>query len=86
MQIVGGVRQAAAQWRRVEFSPEFIGESGGTTVPTPQGPIISAWQRTGATVEVELALPRGVTAQVRLPGLAPVKATGRHRWTVTPPA
>ena len=86
MQIIGGVRQTAAQWRRVEFSPEFIGESGGATVPTPQGPITSAWQRTGATVEVELALPRGVTAQVRLPGLAPFQTTGRHRWTVTPPA
>jgi hypothetical protein len=83
MQIIGGVRQDAPQWRRVEFTPVFIGESGGCTVPTPLGPITSAWRREGRGVHVELALPRGITATVRLPGLLPFKVTGRHGWTVS---
>lgn len=83
MQIIGGVRQAAPSWRRVEFAPEFIGDSGGCTVPTPAGPITSAWRREGARLQVELALPRGITAAVRLPGLAPARVTGRQSWTIT---
>jgi alpha-L-rhamnosidase len=88
MQIIGGVRQAAPLWKQVEFAPVFVGESGGCTVPTPAGPITSAWRREGAGVHVELALPRGITATVRLPGLPPLKVTGRQGWKLclVPPA
>ena len=82
MQIIGGVRQGAAGWKRIEFAPVFVGGSGGCTVPTPQGAITSAWRREGAGVHVELVLPRGITATVRLPGLLPFEVTGRHGWTV----
>jgi hypothetical protein len=80
MQIIGGVRQTAAGWKQVDFAPVFVGESGGCTVPTPAGPITSAWRRERAGAHVELALPRGITATVRLPGRAPFKVTGRHGW------
>jgi len=83
MQIIGGVRQAAPQWKRVEFSPVFVGETGGCTVPTPAGPITSAWRRKNAEVEVELALPRGVSATATLPGLLVQRVTGKHHWRVT---
>jgi len=86
MGIIGGVRQAAPAWRQITFSPEFLGESGGATVPTPQGPITSAWRRENAGVLVELTLPRGVTASVHLPGRARFSATGRNRWQVKSPA
>ena len=86
MQIIGGVRQTAAQWKRVDFAPVFVGDSGGCTVPTPAGSITSAWRRQGSQVQVDLALPRGVTATVRLPGLAPLKVIGRKNWTVSVPA
>ena len=78
----------SGDWRGlVEFAPGFTGESGGATVPTPRGPITSSWRREGAGVEVELRLPRGVTAAVRLPGLPPLISTGRRRWKVaTAPA
>jgi hypothetical protein len=82
MQIIGGVRQAAPAWKRVEFSPVFAGKTGGCTVPTPAGPITSAWRRDGAEAEVELTLPRGVTATVRLPGLPAQQAKGKRRWRV----
>lgn len=82
MGIIGGVRQAAPAWKRVRFAPEFVGDSGGATIPTPHGPIVSAWRRTGARIEVALTLPRGVTAAVHLPGRPPFRATGRNQWTV----
>ncbi len=82
MQIIGGVRQAAPQWKRVEFSPVFVGKTGGCTVPTPAGPITSAWRRNGAEAEVELSLPRGVSATVTLPGVTSKRVTGKHHWRV----
>ena len=82
MQIIGGVRQAAAAWRRIDYAPVFVGDYGGCTVPTPLGPVTSAWRREGANVQVELALPRGMSATVRLPGQSPVKTTGRKTWRI----
>jgi hypothetical protein len=80
MQIIGGVRQVAAQWKHIEFAPVFLGDSGGCTVPTPAGPITAAWRREGAGAHVELALPRGITATVRLPDRPMFKTTGRQGW------
>jgi alpha-L-rhamnosidase len=82
MGIVAGVRQTAAAWRRILFAPEFIGDSGGATVPTPAGPVISRWQREDSRIQVELRLPRGVTATGRLPGQRLLQSTGTRRWTV----
>lgn len=84
MQIVGGVRQTATAWKQVRFAPTFVGDSGGATIPSPRGPIVSDWRRAGAKVDVALQLPRGVTATVFLPGLKPTKVTGRNRWRVKP--
>ncbi len=83
MQIIGGVRQTAPAWKQVRFAPTFIGESGGATVPSPQGLIVADWRREGATVAVGLRLPRGVTATVELPRLKPEKVTGKKTWTLT---
>jgi hypothetical protein len=80
MQIIGGVRQVAPQWKQVEFAPVFIGDSGGCTVPTPAGLITTAWRREGAGAHVELVPPRGTTATVRLPGRPPFKTIGRQGW------
>jgi hypothetical protein len=84
MQIVGGVRQTAPAWKQVQFAPTFVGDSGGATIPSPLGLIVADWRRAGANIEVELRLPRGVTAEVVLPGVKPTKVTGRNRWTVAP--
>lgn len=82
MQIIGGVRQTAPAWKQIDFAPVFVGDSGGCTVPTPAGPITSAWRREGAGVHIELALPRGITATVRLPDRPAFKATGRQGWNL----
>ena len=80
MQIIGGVRQTAPAWKHVSFAPVFEGEHGGATIPTPQGLVSSAWRKVGDRFDVELNLPQGVTAEVRLPGLKAQRATGRKRW------
>lgn len=86
MEIIGGIRQAAPAWRRIRFAPVFVGERGGATVPTPHGEIVSAWQRDGDRIGVELTLPRGVTAEVALPGVNAARVTGRRAWSVAAPA
>jgi hypothetical protein len=80
MATIGGVRQNSPAWKRVIFAPEFIGETGGATFPTPQGPITSKWRRDATEIRVELSLPRGVSASVKLPGLELSRVTGRRKW------
>jgi hypothetical protein len=80
--VIGGIWQTAPAWGAIAFVPQFIGESGGATVPTPHGAIASAWERRGNEVRVSLSLPRGVKAEVQLPGLAPATVTGTRRWVV----
>jgi hypothetical protein len=82
MQIIGGVRQSVPAWKRIRFAPEFVGDAGGATFPTPQGPIASNWQRAAGVVRVNLTLPRGVTAEVRLPGMRRQEVTGKNGWTI----
>ena len=83
MAIIGGVRQTAPAWKRITFAPEFIGDTGGATVPTPAGSISTSWRREGSTLHVELSLPRGVTASVSLPHQPTRDVTGRHQWTLS---
>ena len=82
MATIGGIRQMEAGWKAIRFQPVFSGEHGGATVPTPHGPIRSDWRRVGGRIEVELALPKGVTAEVVLPGDKPQEVTGRTTFSV----
>ncbi len=83
MQIVGGIRQTAAGWSRIRFAPFFTGSFGGATVPTPLGAIRSDWKRTATGYHVELALPKGVSADVVLEGVKEAHAvTGTRHWDI----
>ncbi len=82
MQIIGGVRQIAPAWKQVSFAPVFHGDHGGATIPTPHGEITSAWQRDGERIAVSLELPKGITAEVNLPGVELKRATGHREWIV----
>jgi hypothetical protein len=84
---LGGISQTGVAWRRIAFAPVLSLEETGrvsAVVPAPQGLIRAAWRRKGGRIEVSLALPRGVKADVRLPGLRPATVTGRNRWVVEP--
>jgi len=82
---VGGLRQAEPAWKRVIFAPvtDLPGvDHAATTVPTPHGLIRAQWQRGGTGLDVRLSLPRGVTADVQLPGMVAKIIKGRQRWTL----
>jgi hypothetical protein len=79
-----GVTQTAAAWRRVTFEPVFEGvERAKGKVATPHGVIAVEWRREGSRVDVSLSLPDRVTADVRLGKMKKLIKGGRHRWTVT---
>ena len=82
MQTIGGFSQTAAAWKRIRFAPLFEGESGGATVPTPQGNLVSRWQREGKAIHVALEVPVGIEAEIVLPGLRETRGAGAHEWTV----
>ena len=82
MQIIGGVRQTAPVWKEVSFTPVFIGNNGGATIPTPHGDIKSAWQREDTTIKVALKLPPGISAKVNLPGIRSRRISGDQEWTI----
>jgi alpha-L-rhamnosidase len=85
---LGGVVQEDKAWRRVAFAPLVTlpeADRARVSVPTPRGLIRASWQRRGRQARVALWLPKGVTADVQLPGVRPTTATGRKRWTVQLP-
>jgi len=82
MQTIGGIRQTAPAWEKISFHPDFVGERGGATIPTPRGPIRSSWARVGKKIEIALALPQGVSASVTLPGHRKQVVRGKTGWTL----
>jgi len=82
METVGGIRQTAPAWGKILFEPTFEGDSAKTIVPTPHGPIRSAWERTAVDIKVRLDLPKGISAKVILPGQRPQTVKCRSSWRV----
>ena len=87
---LGGITQTGVAWKRIRFAPVLpldepsdpLPDHAETAVPTPRGIIRSSWRREGDSIDVELRLPRGVAADVQLPGTAVRGATGRRTWKV----
>ncbi|MGE9294103.1 MAG: alpha-L-rhamnosidase C-terminal domain-containing protein, partial [Puniceicoccales bacterium] len=84
MQIVGGIRQTAPAWRRIEFRPLLWDRSAEITIPTPQGQIEAHWSKSSENeAQVSLHLPAGIEAKVILPGLEPLSVgAGLWQWSV----
>ena len=81
-QTLGGLTQTAPAWRAVHFEPQFFTDTCSVRIPTPLGLIESSWKKTGARAEGELVLPKGATAQIKLPGQSARTVTKRFRWKV----
>jgi alpha-L-rhamnosidase len=79
---VVGLAPAAVGYRRVLVEPH---PGGGLTHAraaheTPYGRVEVAWRRNGGSLDVEVTVPPGITALVRLPqpGWTPVEVGGGH--------
>ncbi|MDD2707579.1 MAG: alpha-L-rhamnosidase C-terminal domain-containing protein [Verrucomicrobiae bacterium] len=85
--ILAGLTQTAVAWKEVRFSPCFIPgmDHVRALIPSPQGDISAEWRRKEQKVDVTLSLPRGVMAQIRLPGINK-KIAGGRKCKVTVPA
>ncbi|SDU02729.1 alpha-L-rhamnosidase [Verrucomicrobium sp. GAS474] len=84
-QILGGIVQTASGWKAVRFAPLFFGASCEIRIPTPLGILEARWIREAVGISVELRLPPGIEAEVRLPGLPAGTARGTSRWTIALP-
>jgi hypothetical protein len=82
MQILGGIRQNAPEWREIIFEPVFEGAFNDTVVPTPLGKIRSSWKRQDGHIEVHLTLPKGISASIHLPGEKKKTIEGKARWVL----
>jgi alpha-L-rhamnosidase len=81
--VVGGIEPVEPGYRTVRIAPR---PGGGltwadTSLDTSHGRISVSWRLDGAgRLEVDLAVPDGVTADVDLPGVSAQRVTGgRHR-------
>ncbi|MEV4836728.1 glycoside hydrolase family 78 protein [Nonomuraea sp. NPDC049486] len=82
--VVAGLAPAAPGYRRLRVAPR---PGGGLTHAraahdTPYGRAAVSWRRAGTELTVEVTVPPGTTAEVDLPGRAPVQAgPGEHVFT-----
>jgi len=75
-QILGGVTQTAAKWKRIRVAPSFWGKSFKGALPTPQGLIKVAWRRRANQIVFQLNLPADIRADIDLPGIRRKGAIG----------
>ncbi len=76
-----GVRPISPGWAKISIEPHLMGLTWANgVVPTPHGDIRVAWKRSGDSLELTASIPPGLTAEVRLPGGAPVPVwkAGKH--------
>ena len=79
--IVLGITQAAPGWEKITFEPLLAdGAHARGSVATPLGLVETNWERGKDGINVKLSLPKGVKANVRLPGVRKDITGGRHEW------
>lgn len=82
---VAGLKATSPAWRTVLVKP-VVGSGlshAKARQRTPYGDVEVSWRLDGDALDLELALPAGVTAEVRLPGAAPVHdVVSRRVWHV----
>lgn len=81
---IGGLNCKEPGWRSVEFAPKVnCGlQWAACSHQTPYGLAACRWDKTGETTTVEITVPHGVSAMLRLPGLERELAAGIHSFTV----
>ncbi len=69
---VGGIRAASPGYRTIVIAPAIQDglDWAKTSFHSIQGPISTAWKRSGGKLDLEVEIPPGTTATVRIPGSA----------------
>lgn len=77
---VAGISPASAGWRDIRIEPAVLGlSSAEAEVRTPLGPAGVSWRREGQTIEVDVEIPIGALATVRVGEREWAVTAGRHR-------
>ncbi len=86
--VIGGIRPMAPGFKKILFAPEPGGglTEATTTLQTPHGLASCQWRLRGRRLSVNLQVPEGVRAALRLPGRNPrTLKSGHFRKTTTLP-
>ena len=82
--IMLGVWQTAPAWKKIRFAPTFTGAEGVSgKVATPRGVIESSWELSKGKAKIRLAVPKGVSAAVEIPGLRRARLRGPAKKAFT---
>ena len=84
---LGGIKRTAPGFKTFTVAPEFLPGLDWVKVShaVAGGEIRVDWRRDGTTVRVEVTVPAGTTAEVRLPGLAATtQGPGTRTYTARP--
>ncbi|MFB3895666.1 MAG: alpha-L-rhamnosidase C-terminal domain-containing protein, partial [bacterium] len=72
--ILLGIKQTKPGWQEISFSPVFVhADKVNGKVATPFGTIASGWEKRNGNTKVYLKLPKGIKANIILPGVKPIK-------------
>ena len=86
--VIGGIRPMAPGFQKILFAPEPVGglKEATTSLQTPYGLASCQWRLRGRRLSVDLQVPVGVRAALRLPGRKPrALKPGHFRQTTTLP-
>jgi alpha-L-rhamnosidase len=86
--VIGGIRPMAPGFKKILFAPEPGGglKEATTSLDTPYGLASCQWRLRGRRLSVDLKVPEGVRAALRLPGRKPrALKPGNFRQTTTLP-
>ena len=81
---IGGLNCKEPGWRSVEFAPRVdCGlQWAACSHQTPYGLAACRWEKAEGATNVEITVPHGVSAVLRLPGLEQELAAGTHTFAV----
>jgi hypothetical protein len=83
LNVILGVTRSGLAWKSIRFEPHFLNlEFAKGGVSTPLGVIESAWEKSKGGYDVFLSLPKGISAEVTLPGVPKNLVTGKTRWRI----
>ena len=84
--VIGGIRPLAPGFKKILFAPEPGGDltSAETSLPTPHGLAECRWQVRGRTLVVDVTVPAGAKAELRLPGQPSRPLAGGHHRITSP--